>query len=103
MGAGDVQLLVPWEGFGTPRGVEGMGAASVQLEVSARLAALRGWGGVCTTGGFGTPGGVEGMGRRLYNWRFRHAWRRRDDVDIVCTTVGFGGCLYMGGVWWCGE
>ena len=38
-------------------------------EELARLVALRGW------------------GRGVYNGRFWHAWRRRDDVDIVCTTI----------------
>ena len=31
------------------------------------------------------------------DWRFRHASRRRDDVDIVCTTVGCGGGITNGG------
>ena len=34
--------------------------------------------------------GVEGMGARVCKWEVRARLRRGDDVDIVCTTVGFG-------------
>ena len=64
------------------------------------------WG---TAVGFGTPSALRRCGHRLYNCRFgtpcgvEGMWaaggqlfvlarlRRRDDVDIVCTTGGCGG------------
>ena len=33
------------------------------------------------------------VGRGVDKWGFGHAWRRRDDVDIVCTTVSSLGGL----------
>ena len=40
--------------------------------------------------GFGTPGGVEGMWAGGVQLFVLARLRRRDDVDIVCTTEGAG-------------
>ena len=49
-------------------------------------------------GFFGGEGGVKtlratGLHRLGVPWEGWHAWRRRDDVDIVSTTGGCGGMV----------